>query len=263
MPNKSEAITSSQQTASSNTDSMKPTLNADDRSSQGGNVRGLFAQALLAAAVWLCPLGAAQAQTDVLSLQNSAQQAYTLYNFTLTATNSTTALTAFFRQDPAYWALDDVSVTPVSSPGTELVANGGFETGNFTGWTIVGQQGLNAAGRIESGTPGTDTRSTHSGNFDYYDGAVGGVDGISQSFATTVGEDYNLSFWLANDGGGVSSLDIFVGAQVSSYNGITILYDGLPAVDGNPVVVPEPSVFALLGFGVFGLVCWARSRKNA
>jgi hypothetical protein len=226
-------------------------------------VRAFCAQALLAAAIWLCPPGAAQAQTDVLSLQNSPAQPYTLYSYTVTATNTTTALTAFFRQDPAWWALDDVSITPVSSPGTELVVNGGFETGDFTGWTIVGQQGLYAAGRVASGTPGTSTHNSYSGSFYYYDGAVGGVDGISQSFATTVGEDYTLSFELANDGGSFSSLDVFIGAQVSSYNGIPILYNGQPPVDGNPVVVPEPSSFALLGFDIFGLMCWVRSRKSS
>ena len=258
----SGAVISFQQTASANIDTMNPTSNNYPRSNHLPKVRALYVQALVAAVVWLCLPGAAQAQTDVLSLSDSAQQSYTHYSFTLAATNTTTSLTAFFRQDPAWWALDDVSFTPVSSPGTEMVVNGGFESGDFAGWSIVGQAGLYAGGRVGNGTPGTTTDNSHSGSYYYSDGAVGGVDGIAQSFATTVGEDYNLNFWLANDGGGIASLDVFVGAQVSSYNGFPILYDGAPPVDGSPVVTPEPSTFALLGLGAFGMVYWARFRKT-
>jgi hypothetical protein len=53
---------------------MKPASKNDASSNQPGKVRALCTQALLAAAVWLCPPGTAQAQTDVLSLSDSAQQ---------------------------------------------------------------------------------------------------------------------------------------------------------------------------------------------
>jgi hypothetical protein len=261
-PSKGGAGTSAQQPASVNTDTTKPTFNDYAKTNQPGKIRAVCAQALLAAAVWLCPPGAAQAQTDLLSLQNSGQQPYTLYSFTLTATNTTTRLTAFFRQDSAHWGVDGVWSTPVSSPGMELAVNGGFETGDFTGWTIVGQQGLFAAGQVAAGTPGATTRDSHSGSFYYFDGAVGGVDGIPQSFGTTIGEDYDLSFWLSNDEGGLSSLDIIAGASVASFNGIPILYNRNAPTNGGAVLVPEPASFALLGFGAFGLACWARSRKT-
>jgi hypothetical protein len=51
------------------------------------------------------------------------------YTYTFTATDATTQVGFLFRQDPAFWAFDDVSVTaPASS--TNLIVNPGFEDGS-------------------------------------------------------------------------------------------------------------------------------------
>jgi len=201
----------------------------------------------------------ASAQSDVLSLQNSPQQDYTFYSYDVTATNATTWLTVFFRQDPAYWGFDDVSL--MDTNGNNLIVNGGFETGDLTGWESVGQQGLPAAGRVTAGTPGTTTRNSHSGNYYWYDGAVGGVDGIAQGISTVVGQDYTLSFWLSGDGGSIASFDAFIGAQVSTFNGIPILYNGEQPTDGGGVTTPEPSTLALSAVGGLAMLLKFRRRK--
>ncbi|HEY1725965.1 MAG TPA: hypothetical protein VGF89_11100, partial [Steroidobacteraceae bacterium] len=66
--------------------------------------------------------------TTLLDLENSPTQAYTFYSYSFQAQLSQTFLTFEFRQDPAYWRLDDVSVTNGSS---QLITNGGFEGGGY------------------------------------------------------------------------------------------------------------------------------------
>jgi hypothetical protein len=95
---------------------------------------------------------------------------------------------------------------PVSlSIGQNQLVNGGFETGDFTGWTLVGDPVYGASSPMyfdavvsaESfvGASGF----VHSGG----DGAIFGEFGylatLSQTIATLPGQDYLLSFWLLNN----------------------------------------------------------------
>jgi hypothetical protein len=68
-----------------------------------------------------------------------------------------------------------------------MLTNGGFETGDFTGWTVssgpftfVGSPGYLSSNEAILGTAGS-------------------VETISQTFATTPGQSYDVSFYLAND----------------------------------------------------------------
>jgi hypothetical protein len=82
-------------------------------------------------------------------------------------------------------------VTPTFA---NLVSNGGFETGDFTGWTQTGDTGFTGvSGSSPSG------RGPHSGSFLAYFGAIGDDGGISQNLTTVAGQVYHISFWLAND----------------------------------------------------------------
>lgn len=76
----------------------------------------------------------------------------------------------------------------VSAHATELVANPGFETGNYNGWTVSGGNYLS-------------TSEAHSGTY----GSVSyGDNFLSQTLPTVIGQKYTVSFFLA--WGGASQL---------------------------------------------------------
>jgi hypothetical protein len=92
---------------------------------------------------------------------------------------------------------------PVSlQVGQSLVQNGGFETGDFTDWTLVGRGILNSAA---SGTTvynaveanGNGYQVAHSGSYGAFLGDIQ-LASLSQSFVTIPGQSYLLSFWLDN-----------------------------------------------------------------
>lgn len=72
-----------------------------------------------------------------------------------------------------------------------LVVNGGFETGDLTGWTESGNTGYT----------GVSTANAHSGNYAAYLGPVGSDVYLDQDIATTPGDTYQVTFWLMNPGG--------------------------------------------------------------
>ena|SRR5215472_10192784 len=148
-----------------------------------------------------------------------------------------------------------------------LVANCGFETGNFSSWTTTPA----AAGSL-FGVDG----NPNSGTFAAFFGATVPpfVDTISQSIATIAGDAYTVSFFLANDGGGPALFDATFGSTTlldfTGTNGFgytqftdTVVATGsstllsfasyqVPAfffLDDISVVaaVPEPATLALLG----------------
>lgn len=82
--------------------------------------------------------------------------------------------------------------------GQSIVQNGGFETGDFTGWTLFGNTIVgNSVYNIvisDDFFPGV----THSGNFGAFLGQGSFVATLSQNLPTQPGQLYQLSFWLNN-----------------------------------------------------------------
>jgi hypothetical protein len=80
-----------------------------------------------------------------------------------------------------------------------IVSNCGFETGDFTGWRLGGSTD-NPAGNYY-GVDAFDANSGNDGAYmsqDFNDDGTSPVD-LSESLATTLGDSYQVSYWLEQD----------------------------------------------------------------
>jgi hypothetical protein len=106
-----------------------------------------------------------------------------------------------------------------------LVTNCGFETGDFTGWTVSGNDVPGELGNLYA-VEGTDPYPTpggtaaHSGNNQaYFSDLVLRSTTLSQTVATVAGDKYAISFYLAQEplGPGTVNNSVTVG-----FNGTTL-----------------------------------------
>jgi PEP-CTERM motif len=167
---------------------------------------------------------------------------------------------------------------------TNLVTNGGFETGTFAGWTGTGDTTFNGVQ-----CPGADA-SVYEGNcsafFGPFDAAGGGISQVIN--VGGAGQYWDLSFAFQADGANPSGFSVTFGGQtlLSLTNppaGANTLYhfSGVTTGDNmalafnfiDPVgylfldavsvsAIPEPTTTALLGAGLAAMVFWRR-RKTA
>lgn len=162
-----------------------------------------------------------------------------------------------------------------------LVINGGFETGNFQGWTTVAAL---------AGSNFGVSRFPHTGSYaaEFGGVAAGDFDAIYQDLTTTPGSSYALDFWLKNGGNPQNDFQVYWGGSLimntlnSSLFGYTeytyiltasksstqLLFQGyqLPShyflddVSVTSASVPEPSTLMLLVSTVPALLLELRRR---
>jgi hypothetical protein len=130
-----------------------------------------------------------------------------MYNYTAVSTMPI-LIFEFSTGSTGYVYVDDVSVVDVSTPSIQLLDNPSFEnsTTNLTGWDAWCANAANCG----TGYPGQITNSTcHSGNC-YIDHCRSNYDYLFQSFSTTIGHIYTISFWFQASGGGSMKIYAYV-----------------------------------------------------
>jgi hypothetical protein len=138
---------------------------------------------------------------------NGTYQQYTV-NFTATLTS--TAITFAFRDDPARISLANASVTDLTHPSGNLLANSDFSGGTYSiascgsprnvavpnSWTYANPYCVVGAGSVFPNSSGLCF-----GPFCWDDGAVQAYDEISQTIPTTAGDTYQISFLVGEYSG--------------------------------------------------------------
>ena len=103
-----------------------------------------------------------------------------------------------------------------STKAANIVTNPGFETGDFTGWTLSGTDSSTSDNGIYYGV---DSQDAHSGAFGAYFGPVGGILDLTQTLTTVPGTTYAVTFWLSES---PDTPAPYVNSFVASLGGITL-----------------------------------------
>jgi hypothetical protein len=104
-------------------------------------------------------------------------------------------------------ALSAAALSATGANAANLIVNGSFETGDFTGWVAdpVSYGMYLVTSPVEDGTYAAQIAGYSLQNYPQ----LGGPDTVTQTVGTTNGVDYTLSFWIyQQDTGPVTFLDV-------------------------------------------------------
>jgi hypothetical protein len=181
--------------------------------------------------------------------------------------------------------------------GTAMLAqvqNGGFETGDFTDWTVSGDTAF--VGVCNTTTCPDFGIGVFDGTYSAYFGPVGDTATISQEIPTTVGTQYTVDFYLANPAGGTPNFfSVQFGTASFSFTnfgaafgwsefdltdtatstetqlsftfrndpGYFLLDDVSVSSSGGGGTTPEPGTFVLFGSGLVGIAGLVRRKLRS
>lgn len=171
-----------------------------------------------------------------------------------------------------------------ANASTNLVTNGSFETGDFTGWTVGGNTGFTG---VTHGVFGGQVSGAADGNFYAFLGPIGSDATLSQTISDTAGQVYYLSFAVSSDGGtpndfnvlwdGVSVYSFTDSGNTGGWDRLTFKVTGTGSdtlefdsrndpgwnlLDSVFVGTPEPATWAMMLAGIAGLGAMLRRRAR-
>lgn len=125
-----------------------------------------------------------------------------------------------------------------SVSAVELINNGGFETGNYSGWTINFTPVNNAALIVTNATFGEPR--VHSGTYavNFNANSVPATAVLEQTFATLLGATYQVSFWFGAVSLASNPNVPSINSEIFGANGLTVLASHNYSVVGNHPAIP-------------------------